>query len=445
MGVRNLLSIFVLSLLVTKFANGESSYLLELEFASGDSRSVSKSELQIEQELNLAVSENWQFTMINRLRFDPASDIGPENERGESYSGYNGPVYGGRDGSLDIREAFFDGEIGNSYWRIGKQQVVWGQSDGLKILDVINPQSFREFILDDFENSRIPLWMLNVELTLSDTENLQLLWIPDNTYNELAEVGSEFAVTSELLLPSLPDQINASGFVQQRPSAVFSDSEFGVRYSNFYRGWDLSANYFYHFHDNAVIYQELTSNGIQLSSQYKRNHLAGFTASKAFGAFTFRGELGYNDSTYHLTESNKLLVTPTDISLIDDGIFESAEIASVFGVDWQGLADSFVSFQWFQSYLINYEEGQNIIRDESNNVASFLFQRTFNNEAITFDFLALHGFNYQDGSIQMKLTYQLESNVNIWVGADVFYGDSAGLFGQFAKQDRLTLGWQWGF
>jgi len=436
--------LLMLNVTMVGFASGESSYLLEQELAFDDSDSVSKFELQIEQELNLAISENWQFTMINRLRFDPASDIGPANERGGNYSGYNGPVYGGRDGSVDIREAFLDGQIGDSYWRIGKQQVVWGQADGLKVLDVINPQSFREFILDDFESSRIPLWMLNVEFSLSDTENLQLLWIPDSTYNDLAETDSEFSVTSELLLPSLPEQINVSGFVQQRPNAVFGDSEFGVRYSNFHRGWDLSANYFYHFHDNPVVYQELNPNGIQLHSQYKRNHLTGLTASKAFGSFTFRGEVGYNDKTYHFTESNKLAVTPTELILVDDGIFESAEVASVFGLDWQGLEDSFISLQWFQSYLVGYEEDRNIVRDESNNVTSFLFQRTFNNEAFTFDFLALHGFNYQDGSVQMKLTYQLESNINIWVGTDLFYGDSAGLFGQFDKHDRIILGWQWG-
>ena len=32
-----------------------------------------------------------------------------------------------------------------------------GKADGFKVLDVANPQSFQEFILEDFDNSRIPL------------------------------------------------------------------------------------------------------------------------------------------------------------------------------------------------------------------------------------------------------------------------------------------------
>jgi len=49
--------------------------------------------------------------------------------------------------------------IGNGFaLRLGKQQIVWGETDGLKLLDVMNPQNFREFILDEFEDSRLPLW-----------------------------------------------------------------------------------------------------------------------------------------------------------------------------------------------------------------------------------------------------------------------------------------------
>ncbi|MBV1911743.1 MAG: hypothetical protein KUG78_20795 [Kangiellaceae bacterium] len=442
---RNQLSLLLLYLVLVNIANADSSYLLEQEIAFDDQAHSSKFETILKHELNHDISEDWQLTMINRLRFDLANELGPLNERAENYGSLNGSIWSGNDGNLEIRELFVDGEIGESYWRIGKQQVVWGQADGLKVLDKVNPQSFREFILDDFEDSRIPLWMLNVEFALNDNENLQLLWIPDHTYNELAQAATKFVMTSELLIPSLSDLVNVTSFKQLRPNSPINDSEFGVRYSNFYQGWDLTANYLYHFHDNPVVFQSLASGGLNLRSQYKRNHLAGLTASNAFGDFSFRAEVGYNSDTYQYTQANKLLITSLGMDLIDNGTFKSAELASVFGIDWQGLEDSLISLQWFQSYLLDYESNRNIIRDKQNNVASFLFKRTFNNETITFDLLALHGFNDSDGSLQVKLSYQLESNVNLWVGSDIFYGDSSGLFGQFSKQDQITLGWQLGF
>ena len=64
----------------------------------------------------------------------------------------------GNRAEVELREFFLEGVFDRAQWRIGKQQVVWGQADGLKVLDVVNPQSFRAFILEDFEDSRLPLW-----------------------------------------------------------------------------------------------------------------------------------------------------------------------------------------------------------------------------------------------------------------------------------------------
>jgi len=50
----------------------------------------------------------------------------------------------------ELREFYLETDWGKSYFTFGKQQVVWGKADGLKVLDVVNPQSFREFILEDF-------------------------------------------------------------------------------------------------------------------------------------------------------------------------------------------------------------------------------------------------------------------------------------------------------
>ena len=38
----------------------------------------------------------------------------------------------------------------------------------------------------------------------------------------------------------------------------------------------------------------------------------------------------------------------------------------------------------------------------------------------------------------------IEDNVKIWIGSDYFSGNLDGLFGQFDKQDRFKVGFEWG-
>jgi hypothetical protein len=49
----------------------------------------------------------------------------------------------GQEQEAGLRELYLEAEWGRSYLTLGKQQVVWGKADGLKVLDVVNPQSFR--------------------------------------------------------------------------------------------------------------------------------------------------------------------------------------------------------------------------------------------------------------------------------------------------------------
>ena len=53
--------------------------------------------------------------------------------------------------------------------------------------------------------------------------------------------------------------------------------------------------------------------------------------------------------------------------------------------------------------------------------------------------------NDGDGLIRPKLVYEWQDNVKTWVGADIFYGDRDGLFGQFRENDRIVIGVELGY
>ena len=155
------------------------------------------SELLIEPEVSGSLGDKIDITVVGRLRFDPADEIEPGNPMSQSdiRSAVNRRLFIGDVLDFELREAFADIHLGDWFLRLGKQQVVWGQADGLRVLDQVNPLSFREFILGDFEDRRIPLWTVNAERTFGPV-TVQLLWIPDHTFNEIPDDGTCLLYTS---------------------------------------------------------------------------------------------------------------------------------------------------------------------------------------------------------------------------------------------------------
>ena len=74
-----------------------------------------------------------------------------------------------------LREAYIDTSYNDWLIRAGKQQVVWGTADGMKLLDSINPTDYSEMAQNQMEDSRIPVWMLNADTQLEDGGNLQVV------------------------------------------------------------------------------------------------------------------------------------------------------------------------------------------------------------------------------------------------------------------------------
>ncbi|MEH6474009.1 MAG: DUF1302 family protein [Halopseudomonas sp.] len=405
----------------------------ELESAyNSHQREAQKLESLLDLEWNSTIGDDSYLTAIGRLRLDREQQLRVSGERADSYSPINGPSWVGDHGELSLRELYLDSEWAGAVWRLGKQQVVWGEADGLKVLDQVNPQSFREFILDEFDDSRIPTWMINAEFAVDEASSLQLLWIFDTTYHELASFGSAYAVTRPASIPTPPAGISLQLLPAVVPDDPLQDSELGLRYSAFIEGWDLTLNYLYHYNDFPVLYRSLQGSTLLLQPEYERSHLLGGSLSNSFGELTLRAEIGFNSDSFFISRD-----------LSQRGIANSGELSSVIGLDWHGLRDTLLSAQWFQSHLLDHTPA--IVRDRTEHSLSLLYERTFANQTWTFKTLVLQSLNDKDGLVRPKLTFNVQSSLDLWLGADVFYGNRQGLYGQFDDQDRILIGMELGF
>ena len=388
---------------------------------------------------------NWRFrgggrlTGIARLRWQPEAGMRPADMELGSYARATKPVLFGNNGEMELRELYYESPAGDWYLTIGKQQIVWGKADGLKVLDVVDPQSFREFILEDFDQSRIPLWTFNAERSFSHWPGgdwtLQLLWIPDKTYHALPSQDGTYAFTSPRLVPQAPPDIPVQLHEPQRPNGFFQDSDAGLRLSGFVAGWDLSINYLYQYDNRPVLHQRLAPGAeplVEIRPRYHRTHVLGGSFSRAFGDWVVRGELGYFSNRFFLTKD----------PAARDGVASSAELSYVFGLDWSGAEDTFISMQLFQSWLPDHQGG--FVRPELDTNVTFLARRNFWNDTLTAELLWIANTNDNDGLLRPKLSYELEDNVEVWAGLDVFYGNRKGLFGQFDDNDRFLIGVRYG-
>ncbi len=413
-----------------------SSTLIEGESAIGTRDGNSqKLELIFEPEIEMKLPFRSRLKAIGRARGDFFDRLSPGEASQSTVSKLSRRQMLGNQTDVALREFTFEHRSNKTFVTIGKQQVVWGKADGLKVLDVVNPQDFREFILDDFEDARIPLWTLNIEVPISEID-VQILWIPDQSAHILPEADAAFSFTAPRFVPIAPPGIQVDLRSAERPTRFFSDSDSGLKLSTFWKGWDLTLNYLYHYDDFPILFQKMAiSNGIPtvtIMPRYERTHLVGGTFSNAFGDLTIRGEAGFSFDRYFLTEN---LDDP-------DGVSKTDELAYVLGFDWYGLSETLISMQLFQTWLTRNPHG--FIRDAVDTSITLLLRRTYLNEVLLTEVLWLNNLNDEDGLARPKLSYELSDALKIWTGFDLFYGAQDGLFGQFNQNDRFVFGFEWG-
>ena len=386
-----------------------------------------KQELQLDVEFNEALGEG-DLTAITRLVVDGREQLN-SNRNPSSYSSIHGPRYTHEHGMAEVRELYWE-YSGDFFWKIGKQQVVWGEADGLKLLDVVNPQSYREFILDDFEDSRIPLWMIKAEMQILTESELQLLWIPDATTHDLAHQNSPYALRSPLLVPVSSGENQVTVREPQTPGKILQDSDVGLRFSTFLNGWDITFNYLYHYIDTPVLRSRVSGDAIIVDSDYERSHLIGGSASSVMEDWTLRAEVAYETNRYYRT------IDPLP------GVTESDQLGFVIGLDYQGWSDQFVSFQWFQTHIL--DPSKDLYSASIEDVISLLWDVSFMNETLNFRVMHLYSLDHHDGLLRPKVTYNLLSNLDLVLSMDRFFGNSEGIFGQFDQADRISFGFELG-
>jgi hypothetical protein len=373
------------------------------------------------------INDDWRMTLEGRAHYDPVERLGyPKN------------VW------LDPRQALIDGKVKKVDLKLGLQQVVWGQADGLRVLDVINPLDYREFILEDFIDSRRPLWLARADAPVGDG-SLQFIWVPYFAPGRLPAADNEFglgesfglgligAAAKESNQPQLPYRVGKT----ERPSYRLKSSQFGARYGRSLGNWDLTANYYYGWEDAPTTYLGGVETGAENSTptlifkpRYDRKEVFGGTAATNFGSVVLRLEAGWN--------RNKATPVRTDSQT---GLAKRGQFSSVAGLDWSAKTWLWISGQYFLSFTSAPQE--KLLLPRYTHLASIYVRVNFLRETLKPELFVLTGLNQQEYLIRPRITKTIGDHWSVGIGADFLGGKQSNIFGYFDSRDRVVIELKW--
>lgn len=327
----------------------------------------------------------------------------------------------------DVRELYMDLYIKNLDIRIGKQYTVWGVLEGLRVVDEVNPMDFRELILPELLDYRVPLWTAKADY-YGENASLQLLWIPDLVFHQPAATGSEWELFQVLPSTTKPESFNP----------IYS--EYGIKLTTSFLDTEFSFSYLYTWDDypttfRIISFEDVSSpdptNELAILPTYSRMGMFGFTATKEVRGDILKAEFAFVTGKYFAIEDDY-----ENGFLVGDGEVKKNHIRWGIGYDFNiwGADISPAIAQW-------------AILDYAPNILSRRFDTTFNvfirkplqKQSAVFTLLFIQLIEFQESYFKPKMTFNLTNHFQIMLGLDLFLGQRTQFGRAFSADDAGGL------
>ena len=366
----------------------------------------------------------------------------------------------GRNNSKDplIREAYVDITVDTLFLRIGKQIVSWGKSDGMYMLDVVNPFNLRNATAWEEEDYKIPLWMLNANYGFK-LGDLQVLYI----FNDYQ------STTSPGIIDTTEDwahdwTFNTVGFAnsfgstidRKAPANTFENSKWGLRWSGKAKGFDYTLNYFYTWSDYSDWPGE--SDDVWTSSFLKRRadrlSIYGFSVSRYWEAID-----GVTRLEWAYTQGQPFYLPDTNLE-------EKDQIGYMFGYDRWVHTDWLLGFQLQQLFILDPVASKNAYIGYGATEWDFVNNRVANGTmdpirtqatcylyhdgffpGDTGHFENLVFWSLNEGTVwtYTQFKYDITTQWQVGIGMYQNWGNEDDTYGQFHDNDAVFFTIKWGF
>ncbi len=323
----------------------------------------------------------------------------------------------------DIRELYLDYYASSWDLRLGKQYIIWGVLEGVRVVDEINPMNFRELILLDLLDYRMALWSAKLDY-YSPLGDLQFVIIPELQFHKPAPKGSEWQLQEESPGTRYPESWN------------LYNTEYGARWSFDLFNTEFTLSYFYTWDDFPVLFRTIRVDGTVdpvFNPAYTRISMYGGTAVRQIGDVVFKAEFAYVEDKYFG------LSNTADKN--GDGFVDTSGVTQRDHIRW-GAGIEYVLASWdvangiAQWVILDYDE--TIIQDEVDTSLSVFIRREFPQYSMVVQMLYLHLVDLKETYIKPKAIFQITNNFQFAVGADFLEGSTS----DFGSSSGLVQGQQ---
>lgn len=393
--------------------------------------------------------ENWSVTLQPRFFHDLTKSVDSHFRQYESLpneSHGNGWMLrgGGKDFKAELSQAYADYRSGPLWLRFGKQQIAWGETVGLRVLDTVNPLDLSQFFFfdrgfEEFDSIRIPQWFLRGAYTFPkpavEDLTLEVIFNPgDVVPTLLAEQGAPYNV-----IPST---------VRVRDNVPRGEPIVGGRLTGKTGDVQFSVNYITKPNDDGVgIFRSVSLAPLLVTFEGKhpRVHIVG-------------GSVNYPLDRLGAILRFETTLTPNVPFARGDfatRIIERPVWRSVFAVDRPtylipGEDSTSIGFQFFEIFTggrrLNKARAAGAKVDQAQHTLAIFLQQPLFRKRISLEFLGVFD---TDGAhwLQPGVHWEIGNNIRL----DFFYNEfggaekRAGRFGSFFWADGAFLRFSYGF
>ncbi|MAF13703.1 MAG: hypothetical protein CMI53_02310 [Parcubacteria group bacterium] len=310
---------------------------------------------------------------------------------------------------------------------VGRQVITWGAADQLFINDLF-PKDWQSFLLGrDVGYLKAPTDAVRISWR-NKLMNLDLVYAPQFTPDRYV-TGERISFWDPLTQDFAGEDEELDFSV---PSSWFANDEWALRLYRNFGSYELA------FYGYSGYWK---SNGGQ--RLFPRQ--VTFPRLNVYGA-SFRGpigkgigslEIGYYDSVDDSSGSNPLV--------------NNSEFRFLIGYEQELAKDFTGSFQYYLEHMVDYDNYRrtNFIgpnRDQDRHVVTSRLTKFWLNQDLETSLFAFYSPSDQDGYLRPKVSYRINDNWKVDVGANIFWGnDNHTTFGQLEENSNVYASWRYSF
>lgn len=374
-----------------------------------DYRGLSRLRGKLNLQLDTDLSEHWKTRLGGYTWYDAAYAINGRSD-------YPDGVLDDYESEIELGEAWLRGRLGGrTDLKLGRQIVVWGKSDNIRITDVLNPLDNREPGMVDIEDLRLPVGMARLDHYVGDW-GLSAMAIPEIRFNKNPPYGSEFYPHAA----PLPREVI--------PDDGGDNTEYALAANGIFSGWDLSLYWAQLYDDNP--HSALTPSGPEL--QHSRLTMAGLATNVALGNWLLKAEAARFSGLEYAGQTGESF----------------QRIDSLLGLEYSGLSETTLSLEVANRHLQDHTPGLEQVGVEENEWQTALrYQGDFLHARLhLLALVSAFGEELEKGGFgRYSAAYDLADGLTITGGIVSYQSGDKLPFNAISDNDRLFLDLKYSF